>query len=1639
MEGSLARALFSFQSSNPEDLSVPEGGIIRICQYIDKHWLQAEYQGQTGFFPVSYAVRLDGESQQESIFLSAPVSNTKEARENLTPNGFRQCDNFSGKQPYAGKSFTVEASFGFVARNETELSVPTGAIIEVTKDVDDDWLEGSFNGCKGLFPKSYVKSDERPRARAIYPFVGESVGELTFREGDCIYLHKRLNSQWMEGEISGNVGLFPSSFVVVEIDLPLDKGKSTNRDFLFEDSTSWRDKGHKNASTPSKIQWKKGMKGKAKFHFSALYLGDLELNEGDVITVLRLDDDNWLEGQLANGLSGLCPTAYLEPVHDSNDQWVFGNQTSSQRNNLLGVSHSQFRSKEGTGELSNYSYGSSFRKQDDEIFESFIKSGRTDASLLDSSFTQDPTPLLLPYNSGLDQQPKAWEKNTSLLHSDPITKSSEGYSVTYLGSGEGYHHPTQRSYNQTTTSPSTWFPSLLDERATLSGNRALSGETMSISNATSRQPEMNSQGSSSSSMTFYDSARTRPSKRNGIHGFMAGNEVLKGEHFVYDQDYDDDGDDDDLLSGNCTSLPSPLLPLPRREDNDKIESSTLNDFTITPKRPAPPPPKRNWHNINQATSNTLRTTSYSKASSQGRISQRTSLRARGQGVWQHDDRNQRAAPVMPSPPATKRESSISPKGSPRMRHGGGPSSHKTLSRPQQSQLTEGSYAVKEWRHTELHHSNRHEQVDEGNTGSDVVVAATSSDPDLLHARQREEPSGNRGTLSDETDVPGLVLLKDRIAETEQNLKKEMNVYTGFKSIAQLVMTDPVKQREMEVKVSQSQQKITEWQEELKQLQDEKVFLMESHRKKMLKNKISHLEADLEKQLRSQRSLEMLLGVVEENRKREVMDNLSVCAQLVEKIKKELSELEASLHDLTEKPAASSQKHMAEQRQRVVTELVNTERDYCNDLELCVKYFLIELQPLQVKDLDCEGLFGNIESVLETAKKLLKSLEKAMENKEGKDQELGKCFVDIAEEMKEVYAVYCRNHDDAISLMEKYEDMPEIQDAFSKCLEKIREHTRCWDLSSFLIKPVQRVLKYPLLLSELLKYTPEIHQDKYNLIQAISVMTDVANAINEFKRRKDLVIKYKKVEDSGLTNMIQKLNWHSVVKKGNRFNQRLTQLTGLVSQTVDENFIEEEKKFRGIEKTVKVLWKNISTYLAEFQEAMECGQASGDNVSEFYQDAATCTEVSTFYRIQKTIGEAILTRFMDTVQVQVLSPLNTLLSLFQGPQRLIQKRNDKCLDYDSWSNKIDKIKDREKLKTAKEELELAKKNYEALNTQLLEEIPGFTQKCMSLVVDCLKNFTLAHNRFYHQIQQEYQQLLQLPLIQSLESDIVEHHSKRSVQVIEQFADLSFIPCSFVAKDSARKKRRSIKSPNVSTHDPDSTEDDKEMKLNSLDSGLSNVTGIDNTHHSAPPPTLIQPRPAPRRISSTMQPESRSAESPEILLTPGEEDLHVVEFNFEAQTAGELSVSEGEIVSVLRYSDTRGNPEWWLIQLNGATGYVPQSFLSPVNESEFDNVGTENDIVGDDNSSIGTTRGTTKNRVVDENRTSSLTQDTKANQRYYAEFEFEASSPAELSLEEGQNIVILQKQDLTGNHEWWLVEAANGRKGYVPSNYLTAVED
>ena len=183
MEGSLARAKYSFQSSSPDELSVPERSIIIVTQYINNHWLEAEYKSKRGFsYNLCWKDNKWFRTEQNAIF-SVSCLNGGELSESVISDNFHHQDYSSGKQVCrCGSENVVEAAFGFDARNDTELTFPPGALLEVTKDVDDDWLEGSFNGRTGLFPKSYVKSSKRPCAHALYPFVGESMGELTFRE-----------------------------------------------------------------------------------------------------------------------------------------------------------------------------------------------------------------------------------------------------------------------------------------------------------------------------------------------------------------------------------------------------------------------------------------------------------------------------------------------------------------------------------------------------------------------------------------------------------------------------------------------------------------------------------------------------------------------------------------------------------------------------------------------------------------------------------------------------------------------------------------------------------------------------------------------------------------------------------------------------------------------------------------------------------------------------------------------------------------------------------------------------------------------------------------------------------------------------------------------------------------------------------------------------------------------------------------------------------------------------------------------------------------------------------------------------------------------------------------------------------------
>lgn len=57
-----------------------------------------------------------------------------------------------------------------------------------------------------------------------------------------------------------------------------------------------------------------------------------------------------------------------------------------------------------------------------------------------------------------------------------------------------------------------------------------------------------------------------------------------------------------------------------------------------------------------------------------------------------------------------------------------------------------------------------------------------------------------------------------------------------------------------------------------------------------------------------------------------------------------------------------------------------------------------------------------------------------------------------------------------------------------------------------------------------------------------------------------------------------------------------------------------------------------------------------------------------------------------------------------------------------------------------------------------------------------------------------------------------------------------------------------------------------------------------------------------------------------------------------------------------------------------------------------------------------------------------------QYFYALYPFSASGPHQLSVAQGQVLLVIHQCDLQANPEWWLVQDRHGNRGYAPANYL-----
>ncbi|XP_045835855.1 phosphatidylinositol 3,4,5-trisphosphate-dependent Rac exchanger 2 protein isoform X4 [Meles meles] len=191
---------------------------------------------------------------------------------------------------------------------------------------------------------------------------------------------------------------------------------------------------------------------------------------------------------------------------------------------------------------------------------------------------------------------------------------------------------------------------------------------------------------------------------------------------------------------------------------------------------------------------------------------------------------------------------------------------------------------------------------------------------------------------------------------------------------------------------------------------------------------------------------------------------------------------------------------------VLSELQKTERDYVGTLEFLVSAFLHRMNQCAASKIDknvteetVKMLFSNIEDILAVHKEFLKVVEECLHPEPNAQQEVGTCFLHFKDKFR-IYDEYCSNHEKAQKLLLELNKIRTIRTFLLNCMLLGGRKNTDVPLEGYLVTPIQRICKYPLLLKELLKRTPRKHSDYSAVMEALQAMKAVCSNINEAKRQ-----------------------------------------------------------------------------------------------------------------------------------------------------------------------------------------------------------------------------------------------------------------------------------------------------------------------------------------------------------------------------------------------------------------------------------------------------------------------------------------------------------------------------------------------------------
>lgn len=321
-------------------------------------------------------------------------------------------------------------------------------------------------------------------------------------------------------------------------------------------------------------------------------------------------------------------------------------------------------------------------------------------------------------------------------------------------------------------------------------------------------------------------------------------------------------------------------------------------------------------------------------------------------------------------------------------------------------------------------------------------------------------------------------------------------------------------------------------------------------------------------------------------------------------------------DEGDKEAAAKLAKRLQHRGRIIKELIDTEAVYLKDMCVIEEIYkgTAEACP-KLESGDVKTIFRNTDQIIAFSTMFLDELKAAsasvysprrkssqsrsaavspidekvslttasMESDLEKDLKtrVGEYFGRHLKEMQAVYTDFLKSSEQASARLATLQSDPTVKVWLNECNDCAKDLTAAWDLDALLIKPVQRITRYQLLLKQLLDDTPDDHPD-YQALQSTYVeVGGLLKSIDDLKKRIDTVSKIvgRKRKESDVRSGLAKAFGRSREKSFTSSNNRPAD--DEVYLKLHERFGDDYLRLQVVLRDVEFYTRQANTYVNDF--------------------------------------------------------------------------------------------------------------------------------------------------------------------------------------------------------------------------------------------------------------------------------------------------------------------------------------------------------------------------------------------------------------------------------------------------------------------------